>query len=377
MSGDGIPSGGGNNASDGAPSGPIVERGAAALADAAARLRASRDHRSTPQGTPQGARGTREDHRAARSAASGGDRPADRYTREDDGDPATAYGPDPDTDPPADQQQAQVDPDSDPSRIVYTDETGKQWTAKEVREGILRQSDYTAKTQETARRAAFLSQTQGMVDQAANLAVQVLPIIQQYLSGQMQPIPPRPDPALEQSDPLAYFFQVRAFDQAIAERQAQLWQLHQFQLQHQNIAAAQQAEFEASEERELINKLPAWRDPATRTKEMGNIVRYCQQVLGRTDVTGPESFRGVNHALLLALRDAELGQRTRASWKKGGEQRPAPGIPGARPLNTLTGQQATRGQLAQRIVDKRSSARDRELASVEALQAIGRRGGRR
>ena len=339
--------------------------GDAALNRAAAQLRQI-DRRSTP-------RGTREQQREAKAEA-GIDLRRYQLEPEDDGEPDNPEGGSgtEQTGELADSDTAKLPAELDPAEIVFYDKEGKPWTRAEAAEGVLRQADYSRKTAEVAQGRKHLSETQALVDQAANLAARAMQNIALALNGQLPQIPPEPDPSLEQTDPMAFFVQARRRDQIIAQHQQIAQQAAQIQQQQAAIRERQEAAEREEQGRVLLLKIPTWKDPAVKARDMSEIVQYCRDI-GHTTVTEAE-FAGVNHMLLIALRDAALGAKIR---KNGGKKQTnqAPGLPSGRPVGTLTGQkaQATRGELAARISDKRLPVQDRINAAAAGLRAINQR----
>lgn len=340
----------------------------AALNQAADRLRQI-DRRSTP-------RGTREQQREAKQGA---DIDLRRYSAELDDD-GTTENPGEGTEPEqssevAEQDATKAPADLDPTEVVFYDKEGKPWTRQEAADGVLRQADYSRKTAEVADRGKRLSETQALVDQAANLAARAMQNIAMAINGQLPPIPPEPPAEMEQSDPIGFFMQARKRDQILAQHQQVAQQAMQIQQQQAVIRERQEQAERVEQEQLLITRVPSWKDEAVRKREMGEIMQYCKDI-GHKSVTAKE-FEGANHMLLYALRDAALGAKIR---KNGGKKLPtAPGLPPGRPVGTLTGRerQATRGELAERMSDKRVPVQERTNAAATALRQISQRRGSR
>ena len=143
---------------------------------------------------------------------------------------------------------------------------GRRYTQAELREHVLKSTDYTRKTQELSQ------QRQALQAQQEALAT-VLPYIQPELARlaeTVQNAPPRPDPRLLEANPQEYMRQRVAWESA-AEEQNRLAGLTTLQQQ----AAQRAMESQVAKANEtLAAKYPFWSDPGERLKAQQQIVEW-------------------------------------------------------------------------------------------------------
>jgi hypothetical protein len=143
---------------------------------------------------------------------------------------------------------------------------GRRYTRAELREAVLKSTDYTRKTQEVADRARQLQAQQAAL-------AEVLPYIQPELARLAQTLeqaPPRPDPRLLEVDPNEYNRQRAAWELA-NEEQSRLAGLNQLQQQARERAMAAAVE---DANQKLAAKYPFWADPGERLKAQQQIVDW-------------------------------------------------------------------------------------------------------
>jgi hypothetical protein len=145
---------------------------------------------------------------------------------------------------------------------------GEHYTPSQLREFVLKATDYTKKTQELAQ------QRQQVAAQQQALAT-VLPYIQPELqrlaeSLQRADAAAMPDPSLALSDPTSYVQQRAAYDAAVAEQQ-RLGNLSALQQQAHQRAMEQRV---AEANQQLAAEYPFWADPAERLQAQQQIVDW-------------------------------------------------------------------------------------------------------
>ena len=143
---------------------------------------------------------------------------------------------------------------------------GRRYTQAELREHVLKSTDYTKKTQELSQ------QRQALQAQQEALAT-VLPYIQPELARLAQTVqnaPQRPDAALLETNPQQYLRDRAAWEGAM-EEQNRLAGLTQ--LQQQAAARAMEQQVAAANET-LAAKYPFWSDPGERLKAQQQIVEW-------------------------------------------------------------------------------------------------------
>src|SRR5580765_1597048 len=143
---------------------------------------------------------------------------------------------------------------------------GRHYTQAQLREAVLKSSDYTQKTQELAQ------QRQAVAAQQEAFAT-VLPFLQPELQRLAQVVgnaPPMPDPALAQTDPTRYVQERAQYDAAIAEQQ----RLHNITALQQQAQARAMEQAVAAGNEALAREFPFWNDPQERMAAQQQIVDY-------------------------------------------------------------------------------------------------------
>ena len=169
--------------------------------------------------------------------------------------------------PPAANTNAAAQP------VAQFDIEGRAYTQAELREAVLKASDYTVKTQELAQQRNAIAQQQQALQAQQQALAAVLPYIQPELARLAETVNQTvqmPDPALAESDPAAYVRQRALYDQAIAEQQ-RLGGLTQLQQQAQARAMEQAV---ANANQQLAQEFPFWSDPAERATAQAQIVQW-------------------------------------------------------------------------------------------------------
>lgn len=149
---------------------------------------------------------------------------------------------------------------------------GKQYKIpSDLKPYILRQQDYTRKTQEVAELRKATEAIRASAEQAGTQYMQGLQVLQQaYQAALPQP----PNQALLDDDPLEYMRQERHYNAAVQRLNAvQAEQQRAAQLmQSQEQALRQQALREAV--KQLPDLIPEWRDKARAKKEIPQLAEY-------------------------------------------------------------------------------------------------------
>ena len=174
---------------------------------------------------------------------------------------------------------------------------GKRYTQTELREHVLKATDYTKKTQELA------AQRQELESRAQALAT-VLPYIQPELARlaeSVQNAPRRPDPRLLEVDPNRYHRERAAYEQAV-EEQGRLANLTTLQQQAAGRAMEQQV---AAANEQLAKEFPFWADPAERLAAQQQVVEWATSKGGfsRDELRGLTSAHHLKTMMKAAMFD--------------------------------------------------------------------------
>lgn len=223
----------------------------------------------------------------------------------------------------------------------------------ELKPALLRQQDYTRKTQELAEQRKHVQATHEKAQQLHTQYAQGMQILGQALQAIA---PPQPDPALLDSDPVEYIRQERA------------WMAHGQKLnavqqeQQRNLQLWQQQQAEESQKRraEMVSQLPQlipeWKDNKRAHKEFGEV---CEYLKGRGFSVDELNFADDPRAFAIA-REAWIGRQMIERQKSAKPVPTKTAAPGA----ARTGpSEATHVQKARQAL-KRSGGRDKHAAEV-------------
>lgn len=206
------------------------------------------------------------------------------------------------------------DPSSEAGRFVADNAKvrlpdGTVTTIADLKQGSLRQADYTRKTQEIAAnrkeletRQAEIAQKSQTFEQTINFAIQVA----------QAGLPQEPSRELLVSDPIAYLQQ----DAEYKARLGQLQQLSAAKQQHEQVAATEQQrafqEWVSGERQRLADAMPELKDPAKLQTFNGELVKGIERY-----GFSPDDLNSVyDHRLILLAKDAMAYQKLMANKPK-------------------------------------------------------------
>lgn len=220
------------------------------------------------------------------------------------------------------------------------------------------------KSQEATR--ARQEAEQAAHQQLAQYDAQVAQQLQSY-AEQLQP--QRPNPALLQSDPMAFYAQQANYEAAVAQQRELQQQAQLFAQQAQARAQQIEQQHNAEQHRIIVENFPEYADPTTGpelqrkltavAKEMG----YSDELIGQaraSDILAmKQAAQWRDDALKYRALQAKKMEKVRAA--KGLPKVATPGV-----ANT-PGQSAARNEAALRDVLLNSKNRDQQGAAFEAL----------
>ena len=238
---------------------------------------------------------------------------------------------------------------------------GKRYSVAELREHVLKATDYTKKTQELA------AQRQELEARQQALAT-VLPYIQpelQRLAESVRNAPQRPDPRLLDADPNRYHRERAVYEQAV-EEQGRLANLTTLQQQAANRALEQQV---SAANESLAKEFPFWADPQQRLEAQQQIVRWATTKGGFQE----HELRGLsNPAHLKAMMKAAMFDRWVEGAKTSAPPTMAPTARGVAPPPAVT----ERVQAAQERFDAKPDFRSGAALLAARRAAVANGSGR-
>lgn len=179
----------------------------------------------------------------------------------------------------------------------------------DLKQGSLRQADYTRKTQEIAAnrkeletRQAEIAQQRTQFEQTINFAIQVA----------QASLPQEPSRELLASDPIAYLQQKAEYDQ----RLQQLQHLNGAKQQHEEALSAEKQrafnEYVAAEQQRLAEAMPELKDPAKLQAFNGELVKGIEKY----GFAAQDLNNVYDHRLILLAKDALAYQKLMANKPK-------------------------------------------------------------
>lgn len=249
--------------------------------------------------------------------------------------------------------------DEEPVADVFSID-GETVTLQELKDGRLRQADYTRKTQALADdRKTFESERQQTRDQYG----QRLAMLEQALV-ESQPAEPDWD-KLRRENPAEYAA-------LKAEAQERKDKLAAVRAEQDAVRAEQEREFHAkrqehlrTEGRLLIDAIPEWKDEAKATEEVGKLVSYLNTTYGWT----PEDLGDVgDHKIVVALRKAMLYDELKAKGEAVRERaKSAPVLKPGAPKKPMAGPKSDQ----RRAINRLRQTKHPEDAAAAIRQFLG------
>lgn len=219
-------------------------------------------------------------------------------------------------------EEVEEEPDQPQAFTVKVDGEEVEVTLDELLKGYSREADYTRKTQALAERSKEIDQYRTVRDQYLG----TIQALEQHLTTNE---PPKPDPALRQSNPAEYAAQVADRQQWEADQNATKAERQRLEAEKAEEFRQWLAEKTAEEQKKLVEVLPEWAD-----KEKGPALRKSLQTYAVGAGFTEEELGGVvDHRLVVLLDKARrfdaLQAKAEPVLKKAKE---APVLkPGARP----------------------------------------------
>lgn len=205
---------------------------------------------------------------------------------------------------------------SEPSEQTVTLEIeGKpvSFTMKELQDGVLRQADYTRKTQALAAERKQFGADLEAARQEREVYSQLLPALVQRMQSSM---PQAPDPSLIDTNPSAYLRQKAAYEDALGDLQAAASEQQRLSHDAQVEQSRRLQAYVAENAAKLPELVPEWKDQKAYDRDKPRVREYLQSV-GFSD----EEIDQAYDARLVKI--AADGMR----WRELGKSKPRPIAP--------------------------------------------------
>lgn len=200
------------------------------------------------------------------------------------------------------QEPDEFDLDDEAAAIRRFKVDGKPLTGAELRKRLMLESDYRTKTAAIAESRRALEAKEQKVEKELGSRVNQLDVLVQALHTELVGDQTNLSRLINEN-PVEYLRQKDAVDRKSAMLNQALQQKQALE-QHQGALAQQKhAEYIREQESLLLEKLPAWRDPARKQAEQTELARYLMNDLGYT----PDELSTLSdHRALITVRKAML-----------------------------------------------------------------------
>lgn len=181
--------------------------------------------------------------------------------------------------PDAPDEDAEKQDDADEVYTVKVDGKEMQVPLDELLKGYSRTADYSRKTEALAHeRKAFHAEAEQVKEERSQYA-QLLPALAQQLQASL---PQQPDPALRETDPLAYVLEKDKYEEAVGRLNAAFSELQRVQAQQTEEQLKQVQATVAEARKKLPELVPAWKDEKAYERDRPKLRDYAKK-LGYSD----------------------------------------------------------------------------------------------
>lgn len=200
-----------------------------------------------------------------------------------------------------DDDETSDEPDEEDLIPVKIDGKTEKLTLDELKKGYSRTAVFTKKTQEAAELRKQAEADRATVAQERAILAQALREVEERIKT----LEPEPDwEALRAKDPAEWTYQRQVWAEKQEERQRLAEVAGEMHRRNTEDQQKQLAERLKAEQAALLEKVPAWKDPAKSKAELETIASYAK-TLGFSD----DDLNGVvDHRVLVLLRDASRYQ---------------------------------------------------------------------
>ena len=205
-------------------------------------------------------------------------------------------------------------------------------------------------------KVAELKQVEARIAQQEQLFQSVLPLLQQQ-------IPPPPNPAQWEEDPIGAIQQERAHNEAVGRLRAMQGAMVQRQQQHQQMSQAQMREHLAKEHEALMRDMPALKDEKGRTEFLGKMMAVGKSAGFTEAEVNNISDRRIFKVLEKAIKYDEMMAQKPVAQKK--VQAAVPVQPPARRVMPAEAEASAKTDAFQKL--RKSGRPDDAVAAIKAL----------
>ena len=149
------------------------------------------------------------------------------------------------------------------------------FTMKELQDGVLRQADYTRKTQALAAERKQFGADLDAARQEREVYSQLLPALVQRMQASM---PQAPDPSLIDVNPSAYLRQKEAYEQALGDLQAAASEQQRLGHESQVEQSRRLQAYVAENAAKLPELVPEWKDQKAYERDKPRVRDYLRSV---------------------------------------------------------------------------------------------------
>lgn len=294
-----------------------------------------------------------EDQGAAEQASdTDSDSETDEPSDTDEGQEAETEEAEEETEPEAEEVEETAPAKDKP---LFTLDDGTPVTLKEAQSGYMRQRDYQFKTQIVADERRFVTeqanQLQARVDTLASFVERMLP--------------PAPDPALFQTDPVAHYQQKAMREAALAEFNDLMAEAGKVKQVSSAMSEDDQRKLVAREQSALFEKLPELKN-RENLKRFGMEIEKTAQKFGFSE----DELAGVlDHRMILALHYASEGMKAREA-RAGIQKKAAVAPPSVKPAPQRAAQRPATGKEAEIKAARARFARTGSIQDAAKLMSL-------
>lgn len=233
-----------------------------------------------------------------------------------------------------DEAEEKADDDKPEETVITLEIEGQEvkFTKEELKSGVLRQADYTRKTQALAEER---KQFQSVVEQASEqdkIYAQLLPVMVQRMQRNL---PQPPDPSLIDTDPVAYLKQDERYKREVGDLQAAEAEMQRMS-QKQNADKEQNLQAYLAQNAQLLPELiPEWKDAKNYERDRTRLRDFLK---GRS-FNDQEIDQAYDARIVALAYDAMRWRELKNSKPKQSvplEKALTPNAPVQKPMNTQT-----------------------------------------